>query len=206
MIEGTETAFLPAYPDGYRMQTARLKLRAVADADAKELWPLASDHRLTTFLAWEPHQSVEDTEGMIGALTGAQHAGRGFHWVATYAGKVVGLLSLIDVRRKHRCWTLNRAELAYWIGLPYQGNGFATEAAAAVAEFGFTRLHLHKILVYHAADNPVSGRTIEKLGFRFVGEEKESFQKDGVWHNLRHFEMLVAELPQTPIHAIRSLE
>jgi ribosomal-protein-alanine N-acetyltransferase len=182
MSDSEETILLPSYPDGYSLQTSRL--------------PLMSDPRLTTFLAWESHKSIEETEGMIRALIEAQQSGRGFHWIVRYAGQVVGLISLIDVRRKHRCWTLNRAELAYWIGMPYQGKGFATEAAASVIEFGFTRLHLHKMLVYHAADNPPSGRTIEKLGFRFVGEERDSFQKANVWHNLRHFEMLDSEMQQ----------
>lgn len=206
MSEATEPLVLPDYPQGYRLQTRRLQLRALAKGDASELWPLVSDNRLTSFLAWEPHRSIEETEGMIAALVEAHQTGRGFHWVVSHAGQIVGLVSLIDVRRQHRCWTLNRAELAYWTGLPYQGQGYATEAAAAVAEFGFAMLQLHKIRVYHAADNPASGRTIEKLGFRFVGEEREAFQKNGVWHHLRHFEMLVSELPQTPIHAMRSPE
>lgn len=196
MSEIAESPVLPAYPQGYRLRTRRLLLRALADGDASGLWPLVSDNRLTPFLAWEPHRSPEETESMVAALAEAQQAGKGFHWVASHAGQIVGLVSLIDVRRQHRCWTLNRAELAYWIGLPYQGQGYATEAAAAVAEFGFDKLQLHKIRVYHAADNPASGRTIAKLGFRFVGEEKEAFQKDGIWRHLRHFELLASELPQ----------
>lgn len=195
MNEVAESLVLPTYPPDYRLQTQRLQLRALAEGDAPGLWPLVSDSRLTPFLAWEPHRSIEETESMVAALAEAQQAGKGFHWVASHAGQIVGLISLIDVRRQHRRWTLNRAELAYWIGLPYQRKGYATEAAA-VAEFGFSKLHLHKIRVYHAADNPASGRTIEKLGFRFVGEEKETFQKDGIWHHLRHFEMLASELPQ----------
>lgn len=195
MNEAAELLVLPVYPQGYRLQAQRLQLRALAEGDAPGLWPLLSDGRLTPFLAWEPHRSIEETEGMVAALIEAQQAGMGFHWVASHAGQIVGLVSLIDVRRQHRCWTLNRAELAYWIGLPYQGQGYATEAAAVVAEFGFARLQLHKIRVYHAADNPASGRTIEKLGFRFVGEEKEAFQKDGIWHHLCHFEMLASEMP-----------
>ena len=143
---------------------------------------------------------------MIAALAEAQQADRGFHWVVCHAGQIVGLVSLIDVLWQHRSWILNRAELAYWIGLPYQGQGYATEAAIAVTEFGFGKLHLHKIRVYHAADNPASGRTIEKLGFRYVGEEKEAFQKDGIWHHLRHFEMLASEFPQSSIHATWSFE
>ncbi|OJZ20323.1 MAG: hypothetical protein BGP21_07715 [Thiobacillus sp. 65-29] len=134
---------------------------------------------------------------MVAALVDAQREGRGFHWAVSYDQQIIGLVSLIDVRRRHRSWTLNRAELAYWIGLPYQGRGYATEAAVAVTEFGFGVLHLHKIRVYHAADNPASGRTIDKLGFRFVGEERDAFQKDGVWHHLRHFELLSREWAET---------
>lgn len=196
MSEVAVALVLPAYPQDYQLLTKRLQLRALADGDAQWLWPLVSDRRLTTFLAWEPHRSIEETEVMVAALIEAQKAGKGFHWVAIHAEQIVGLVSLIDVRWQHRCWTLNRAELAYWIGLPYQGKGYATEAAAAIAEFGFNKLHLHKIRVYHASDNPASGRTIEKLGFRFVGEERDAFQKNGKWYHLRHFEVLVSESPK----------
>lgn len=194
------THILPAYSQDYRLQTQRLQLRALANGDAPGLYPLVSDSRLTPFLAWEPHRSIEETQNMVAALVVAQQEDRGFHWVVIHNGQIVGLVSLIDIRWQHRCWTLNRAELAYWIGLPYQGHGYATEAAAAITAFGFAKLQLHKIRVYHAADNPASGRTIEKLGFRFVGEEKEAFQKAGIWHHLCHFELLNSELPQTSIH------
>lgn len=201
MSEIAEPFVLPVQPHGYRLQTPRLQLRAVSAGDAPGLWPLVSDSQLTPFLAWEPHQSIKETESMIVALAEAQRAGRGFHWGVIHSEQIIGLVSLIDVRRQHRCWTLNRAELAYWIGLPYQGKGYATEAAAAVVEFGFNRLHLHKIRVLHAADNPASGRAIEKLGFRCVGEERDAFLKDGVWHHLRHFELLAYEWPKATLNA-----
>lgn len=195
---------LPAYPQDYRLETSRLRLRAPEAGDAEKLWPLVSDSRLTTFLAWEPHLTIGETSGMVASLVEAQRASKSFHWVVSHAEETVGLISLIDVRWQHRNWTLNRAELAYWIGLPYQGLGYATEAAAAVMKFGFGKLGLHKIRVYHAADNPASGRTITKLGFRFVGEEKDAFQKDDTWHHLRHFELLASESPQSTIHALRT--
>lgn len=197
-----ESFELPVYPQGYRLQTQHLQLRAPTKSDAPELWSLVSDERLTPFLAWDAHRSIDETRSMILALVESQQAGRGFHWVVSHAEQIVGLVSLIDVRWQHRCWTLKRAELAYWIGMPYQGQGYATEAAAAVTAFGFCKLHLHKMRVYHAADNPASGRTIEKLGFRCVGEEKEAFQKNGVWHHLRHFELLESEFQQAKLISI----
>lgn len=185
----------------YQLQTSRLLLRPPTVADTDGLWPLVSDERLTTFLAWEPHQSADETARMISALNEAQRTASGFHWVALHENAIVGLVSLIDVRWRHRSWIMNRAELAYWVGVPYQGKGFATEAAQAVAGFGIEKLQLHKIRVYHAADNPASGRTITKLGFRLVGEERDAFQKNGVWHHLRHFELLASELvPQPQFH------
>lgn len=194
----------PAYPHGYRLYTPRLQLSALEPADAERLWPLVSDARLTQFLAWEPHRDITETAAMVAALSTAQQEGNGFHWAVRLGAQIVGLVSLIDVRWQHRSWTLDRAELAYWIGLPYQGNGYATEAAAAVTAFGFETLHLHKIRVYHAADNPASARTIAKLGFRLVGEERAAFCKNGVWHHLRHYELLESELPQSPVYAMRS--
>lgn len=194
-----EPLVFPVYPDEFRLQTARLLLRAPTLDDAPGLWPLMSDMRLTTFLAWDAHCSPQQTHCMLAALADAQQAGRAFHWLVTRSDLIIGLVSLIDVHRRHRCWTLDRAELAYWIGVPYQGLGYATEAARAVVNFGFHNLMLHKVRVFHAADNPLSGRTIAKLGFRLVGEEKDAFEKDGAWHHLRHFELLVSEVSKIPV-------
>ena len=171
-------------------------LRAPEVGDEKRLWPLVSNNQLTTFLSWEAHRSIKETTDLVANLIDAQHRGIGFHWLVNNAEETIGLVSLIDVHWKHRSWVINRAELAYWIGLPFQGSGYATESAAAIMKFGFEKLKLHKIRVYHAADNPLSGRTIAKLGFRFVGEEKDAFQKNGTWHHLNHFELLKSEFTQ----------
>lgn len=181
-----------ASSDQLQIRTLRLVLRTPTPEDATELWPLVSDSRLTEFLAWEPHCSIEDTSEMLASLILSQRSGAGFHWVVLAEEQIVGLVSLIDVRRRHRSWTLDRAELAYWIGCPFQGMGYATEAAEAVINHALGGLHFHKIRVYHAVNNPASGKTIEKLGFRFVGEEVDAFCKENKWHNLRHFELLAA--------------
>jgi len=134
------TRELPAYPDGYALTTRRLKLRPPNPSDADALHPLCADERLTEFLAWAPHDSPEATRQMIVALVQSQQSAQAFHWVVEADVGIVGIVSLIDVRWRHRTWTLNRAELAYWIGVPFQGRGFATEAAAEILQFAFSGL------------------------------------------------------------------
>jgi RimJ/RimL family protein N-acetyltransferase len=130
---------------------------------------------------------------MINSLLEAQKDGKGFHWVVIHEKIIVGLVSLIDVRRNHRAWTLNRAELAYWVAPAAQSRGYATEAAWAVMNFAFGRLAFLKLIVYHAADNPSSAHVVKKLGFRHVGNEREAFCKHGIWHDLSHYELLESE-------------
>src|SRR5262249_50427517 len=44
------------------------------------------------------------------------------------------------------------AELGYWIGVPFWGRGYATEAARAVVDYGFRDLKLHRIFASHFAN------------------------------------------------------
>ncbi len=62
----------------------------------------------------------------------------------------------------------NKAELGYWIGKPYWGQGYMTEAGKAVVEFGFD-LGLKKIFASHFSTNPASGRVMLKLGMQKEG-------------------------------------
>jgi RimJ/RimL family protein N-acetyltransferase len=57
-------------------------------------------------------------------------------------------------------------EMGYWIGEPFWGQGYATEAARRIARFAFEELGATKIRAGWYEDNPASGRVLEKLGFR----------------------------------------
>ena len=94
---------------------------------------------------------------------------------------------------KHRALTYNKAELAYWLSRTYQRQGIMTEAGRSVLQFAFNELKLHKLVVSHFSDNVASENLIKRLGFRYVGEQVEEFQKDGVWHNHKLYELLESE-------------
>lgn len=72
-----------------------------------------------------------------------------------------------------------RAELGYWIGKPWWGRGYCTEASAAVIEFGFECLGLNRIFAYHMVHNEASGRVMEKLGMQREGVLKQHVKKWG---------------------------
>ena len=55
-------------------------------------------------------------------------------------------------------------EISYWIGVPYWGQGYCTEAARAVLKYGFEVLNLNRIQTRHISENPASGRVMQKLG------------------------------------------
>lgn len=63
----------------------------------------------------------------------------------------------------------SRAELGYWISIPYRNKGYASEAVKAVIEYGFSKLNLKRIQAIHSVNNPVSGRVLEKAGMKYEG-------------------------------------
>ena len=79
----------------------------------------------------------------------------------------------------------HKADLGYEFSPEYWGRGYATEAAQAMLEFGFTELNLHRIWARCVADNLASARVLEKLGLKLEGrlQEHEHF-KNRWWDTL----------------------
>ncbi|MEQ5787041.1 GNAT family N-acetyltransferase [Erythrobacter sp. NFXS35] len=65
-------------------------------------------------------------------------------------------------------------ELGYWIARSFWGQGFATEAGAAVLEIAATLGH-RELVASHFLDNPASGKVLRKLGFDPTGRVEERF-------------------------------
>lgn len=65
----------------------------------------------------------------------------------------------------------NLLELGYYLKPTFWGDGFATEAAAIVAEYAFGPLRAQTLFAGHHPANRASQRVLEKLGFERAGEE-----------------------------------
>ena len=79
------------------------------------------------------------------------------------------------------------AELAYWIGKPYWGQGYATEAVAAALVYGFGNIELDVMRATTELDNFASERVLAKNGFRRIGiDPKPTSRRRGEIQLVRH--------------------
>jgi ribosomal-protein-alanine N-acetyltransferase len=90
-----------------------------------------------------------------------REAGTEYIFAVLAGANFVGVCGLIEVAG-------GSGELGYWIGRPFWGHGYATEAARLVLRFGFDHLGLEKITALCLERNPASYRVLEKVGMRFV--------------------------------------
>lgn len=98
----------------------------------------------------------------------------------------IGLVLLPDIGRRS-------AEIGYWLGEPFWGQGIATRAVAAVTAWGFASFDLVRISAAVFEGNTASRRVLEKAGYALEARLKRAATKNG-----RTFDLFVyaSVLPQ----------
>lgn len=69
------------------------------------------------------------------------------------------------------------AELGYWLGESYWGQGIATRAVRAVTVWAFESFPLERVQARVFESNPASCRVLEKAGFTYEGRLRRSVLK-----------------------------
>ena len=156
------------------LRTARLLLRFHEQKDIPALVRLAGAREIAATTLNIPHPyTEEDARKFLAQSADGFLAGRSMSFaICKLPGSELCGGTGLDISETHR-----RAELGYWIAVPFWGMGYATEAARAMVEFGFTTLRLHKVHAHYFAENKASGRVLEKIGMRHEGRLRNHFQK-----------------------------
>lgn len=89
---------------------------------------------------------------------------------------VPGVIGAIDMRLTHQH---SRAEIGYWLGLPYWNKGYMTEAARRVIDWGWREFALRRIQATCLPTNAASARVMEKVGMQREGLLRAYAQKQG---------------------------
>ena len=87
----------------------------------------------------------------------------------------------------------HEADIGYELSPDHRGRDYATEAASAIVDFGFTELHVHHIWSWCLADNAGSARVLQKLGMRLEGRLRDKEYYRGRWWDTLMFAMLEDE-------------
>jgi len=177
------------------LKTRRLLLRAAEPRDAAEIRRLAGAREVAATTLNIPHPYPEGAaESWIARQAQGWQDGTdaGFSIFERDEEALVGGVGL-RLAPDHR-----RAELGYWIAVPYWNRGYCTEAAVETLRFGFEELALYRIHASHFANNPASGRVMEKIGMRHEGCRRGHVLKWGEFLDLEEYAVLAEEWRARP--------
>jgi [ribosomal protein S5]-alanine N-acetyltransferase len=156
----------------------RIQLRPFSLEDAPWVQKLAGDYAIADTTLNLPHPYLDGmAENWISGHAEAfeNRESLTLAIVDTLPNALVGAISLMGMTQGYR------AELGYWIGKPYWGRGFCTEAARLMLNYAFEQLGMRRVYSSHLARNPASGRVMQKIGMKYEGTQKRHIQK---WEKL----------------------
>jgi len=172
------------------LSTSRLLLRPFRLSDAAEVQRLAGSREVAATTALIPHPYPDGAaESWFKTQEEERQAGTSLVYAICLksSGALLGAISIkIDRESRH-------AEMGYWIGVPYWGHGYCTEAAEALLEHAFHGLELERVFAHHFKTNPASGRVMEKLGMSCEGCLRRHFFKWGDYIDLMIYGILRSE-------------
>lgn len=174
----TTFVVVPADWAGMELKTERLVLREFAADDFDAVHAFASDPDVVEFMDWGPN-SPEETRQGLAAFTRDQDANPRTRYnlaITELDGPPFGTIGLTRQGYHH-------GEMGFVFARDRWGQGFASEAAAAVLEFAFADLGLHRVQATCRPENIASSRALEKIGMVREGYLREHILIRGSWRD-----------------------
>jgi RimJ/RimL family protein N-acetyltransferase len=162
-----------AFPSGVRLQTERLTLRTAKPEDAVVIADRINDYDIARMTTRVPHPyRLEDAQTFLARSSAADRS----FLIEHEAFGPIGMLGFHDSPTD---WSETGCalspEIGYWLGRSFWGRGFATEAVGAALIWASEEWGRRAVSSGHFADNPASGRVLEKAGFLYTGEVQPRF-------------------------------
>lgn len=168
----------------------RVLLREPREDDGAGLFRYTSDPEVTRFLAIEPPGTIDDTLYFIARCH--ERRGQGTEYVFVIADVIsdeaIGIICL-----RHIDPAMRTAQIGTWLARDQWGSGINAEAKRLLLDFAFDRLRLHRVEARIAVGNGRSMHAFERLGAAREGILRESFYKDGKYHDQHLYVILEQE-------------
>ena len=175
---------LPSMPI---LETERLRLEPIVDADADAMFPLMGDPEVMAY--WDSPE-IDDPEivaDIVHAQAAETMAGKSFYWAMRTLGdgQFIGTCDLSEIDIRHR-----RAEVGFMLSREAWGRGYALEAMRAVLTYAASA-GLSRLLARTHLGNRRSDSLLEKLGFVEEGLLRGYVLRDGERRDCRLFGLLL---------------
>lgn len=166
------------------LETERLRLRPLVVDDAPDVQGMAGEYDVAVTTGVMPHPYPDGLAEEWIATTHTGYAeGRSAEFAITLRsdGRLLGVCGL-RIEREH-----DRGEIGYWIGKPFWGRGYATEAARILVDYAFRNRGLNRVEAWVFTHNSASVRVLTKAGLREEGLRRQYVKRFGVYRDVIPF-------------------
>lgn len=146
----------------FMLETERLILRKWTEEDADSLFEYAKCPEVGPIAGWPPHKSAHESLDVIRNVFCGEEC---YAICEKGSNKPIGAIELklngyTDMTERD-----DECELGYWLGKPFWGKGYMTEAAREIIRHGFEDIGMNTIWSGYYEGNQKSKRVQEKAGF-----------------------------------------
>ena len=146
------------------LATERLVMRRWEESDAEDLYRYASDPAVGLPAGWPPHQSVDESLGVIKNVFSGPEA---YAVCLKSDNRAIGAIELKLKGHTDMTERDDECELGYWIGRPFWGQGLMPEAVGEMLRHAFEDMGMNKVWCGYYDGNTKSKRVQEKAGFKY---------------------------------------
>jgi ribosomal-protein-serine acetyltransferase len=181
----------------FRLQvTPEIELRQIESRDAEQLFELTERNRayLREWLPWVDHShSTEDTRRFITGALSQYHANRGPNGAIWLDGAIVGSVGCHPID-----WANHACSIGYWLDSGQQGKGIISKCCAALIDYLFDEMKLHRVVIQCGVGNTKSCAIPKRLGFTREGVTREAEWVNDRWVDLIVWGMLEQDWRRRP--------
>ncbi len=161
------------------IETRRLVLREFDKDDFLSIHSYASDPKVSKYQPWGPNSEAE-TQAFLNLNIKYQSDNPRYDYeigvVRKEDNKLIGSCGIhVSSPDNKEGW------IGYCYNQEYWGNGYASEAAEVIIEFGFKQLNLHRIFATCDPNNIGSVKVLEKVGMSREGRLRQHKYQRGEW-------------------------
>ncbi|MCL2643558.1 MAG: GNAT family N-acetyltransferase [Candidatus Bathyarchaeota archaeon] len=164
-----------------KLVTTRLELRSFQKTDYAQVHEYSSDSTVTHFMTWGPN-TTEETHNFIKKTINYQKEKPQTHYplaiVTKNQNRLIGGCGIIISNIEN-----SQGYIGYCLNQKFWGQGYATETAHALLNFGFNHLNLHRIFAFCDPANTASSHIMEKIGMKYEGHFRENTHYKNGWHD-----------------------